>query len=73
MKQEVFELKSELKGRISHGDLAKAARAVGVNRVAFYNWFYAETIWPSVDARNLKALQKVVLEREKEFHAQMAA
>lgn len=66
-------MKESIKGRLAHGDLAKAARVVGVNRVVFYDWFYAEKIWPTVDARNYKALLGVIEARDMEFHAELAA
>jgi len=73
MKQGILELKAGLVKRLAHGDLAKAAKAVGVNRVVFYQWFYADTIWKSVDARNYNALKEVIETRENEFQAELAA
>jgi len=67
MTQGVLEMKEALKKRVAHGDLAKAAAVVGVNRVVFYEWFYAEKIWETVDARNYNALLNVIKLREEKF------
>ena len=69
----VLEMKEAIKKRVAHGDLAKAATAVGVNRVVFYEWFYAEKIWETVDARNYNALLNVIESREKRFKEAVAA
>ena len=60
MKQELIEAKRRIKDRCEFGDMAKAAKAVGVTRQAFYEWIGTEDAWPEVDTRNLLALKQVI-------------
>jgi len=73
MRNELIEAKRRIKARCEFGDMAKAAKAVGVTRQAFYEWIGTEDAWPEVDTRNLLALKKIIEAREKELRAVMAA
>lgn len=64
MKHDFLSEKSTLISRKAVGDTAKAAALAGVKLVVFYKWMVAKSFWPTVDARNYKALRQVIEQRE---------
>lgn len=73
MKQEIQEVKTALKESMAHGDMAEAARIVGVHRKVFREWLHSDEQWPSVDARNIRALKKVIRARNGKLERALAA
>lgn len=73
MREKVLEEKTALKQSMAHGDMAEAARIVGVNRKVFREWLLSVDQWPSVDARNIRALKKVIKKRADKLERAMRA
>lgn len=73
MKQKILVEKKALKKSMARGDMAEAARIVGVHRKVFREWLHSIAQWPSVDARNIEALKNVIGKREKELKRAMRA
>lgn len=65
-KQEFLELKAILVDRLQFGDVAKAARLIGLkNRQPLQAWIDLDNeVWPGVDGRNYNAVKQVVEQRE---------
>ena len=64
--QEFLAAKADLIARKRHGDMAQAARVAGISFATFRDWLSLKRSYRN-DARNFKALLKVIENREKEL------
>lgn len=70
---ELIKAKAELKKQMAHGDLARAANEIGCSRQAVRQWILAERPFPAVDARNIRAMAKVIKQRKSKIKQAMRA